>query len=297
MTTHLKIALLAAPSTLLITLMALAIVYLVLYFNKRFLLMQQKLQLLENEKQSEITKVIEKTRQEERHKIASNLHDGVGAELSLLKLKLTKYSFYLKNNQRIKSHRFIKDINQLDDTIQHVRSVCKDLYAETIDSIGLIKSCEEFAKQINTIDSLKSRFKTNLIENELPISVEHKKVSFMMFQEMMNNILKHSACNTLEINLELTPNKQLQLSCIHNGIKFDNEDMAQVINLGKGIGLNCINKRAELIGAHVNYHYKNHRSSVEILIPFTKSINTGNSPITTISRFKNNRKKLTVANA
>jgi two-component system, NarL family, sensor kinase len=290
MITHLKIALLAAPSALLIIFMAIAIIYLVLYFNKRFMLMQQKLQLLENEKQSEISRVIEKTRQEERNKIASNLHDGVGAELSLLKLKLTKYSFYLKNNQRIKSNRFIKDINQLDDTIQHVRSVCKDLYAETIDSIGFIKSCEEFVNQINSVNSIKSRFNTNLIESELPISVEHKKTTFMMFQEMMNNLLKHSACNNLEVNLEVTNNKQIKLSCRHNGVKFNNEDMADMITLGKGIGLNCMNKRAELMGAHVNYQYQNQTSSVEILIPYTNSI-SANAPL---SKFKSTRKKLTV---
>lgn len=239
-------------------------------YRKRLANMQLKLLEIENSKNNELKKVILETQLEERSKIASNLHDSIGAELSILKLKLSKHSYYLRNNLFIKSDNFDKDIHQLDEAIKHVRSFCRELHSEVLENKGLIYACAEFAEKLNDSESIKCHFKSSLCEEQLFLNKENKSTFFMIYLELANNIIKHSTCTFLEISLSVNPLNELNLVLKHNGVKFENTDFEKQKHLNTGIGLSCLSTRAKTLNAKINYLWEDNASFVIFTCPYDK---------------------------
>lgn len=218
------------------------------------------------ELEAENASINSQARQDERSNIASNLHDGVGAELSLLKMKLSRYSFYIKNNLRFKPESFMNDLQQLDSTIKSVRDVCHDLYDGQFRDKNLLESCHDFTQRLGDSGCIRCEFYSNLKENELNLTPEAKKTVFLVFLEIMNNIMRHAQCQDLHVALT-RHEETLRLFFRHNGICFNNLDAHTRIAQKKGIGLNCINKRLQLLSGQVNYLSENNQQLVAVTIP------------------------------
>src|SRR6478752_583190 len=94
------------------------VVVLILKQNKKYLLQQKAIQEVENRKQQDILRAIISAQEEERHRLSSNLHDSVSADLSLLKFNLSSYK-YLHKNKPFNLDVLDKDMNHLDNTIEN----------------------------------------------------------------------------------------------------------------------------------------------------------------------------------
>lgn len=193
------------------------------------------------------------TEQVERNRIASDLHDGVGQKLSVVKMQLS-----LKTNDAINSANKL-----LDEAINEVRTATHNLYPNDLNK-GLFIAVEELVEQINyTSLTVKIKLQMSDFVRQQMISKQTELYIYRVIQEIVNNALKYSNATSIGIDISLEKNT-LMLSLSDNGKGFD----INGINEFKGIGLKNIFKRINQLKGKVVVNSKiNEGTNYQISIP------------------------------
>jgi signal transduction histidine kinase len=148
-------------------------------------------------KQKEIEKLnaVISTQENERKRIAEDLHDEIGPMLSAIKLQIN--NFIPVKDELEKSVKTTS--NHLDTVIQNIRGVVRNLSTAKLHQLGLISSIKEFQLTIGKANKI--RF--NFYHENIPSTWNEQAESciYRVIHELINNSLKHSNCN--EINLAL----------------------------------------------------------------------------------------------
>ncbi len=172
----------------------------------------------------------------ERKRLAKDLHDSIGQQLSAIKLYLGSFKNLETNNANI---NLISNCNSLVNNIaQEIRNICFDLLPRTLNDAGLLLALKELAQQINSSKKivLKLNFEnyTNSLKNESEVQI------YRIIQEFINNSLKHSGCTKITITFK---NKEIKtyISITDNGKGFDTNKKA------KGLGLYSMTNRINTI--------------------------------------------------
>jgi PAS domain S-box-containing protein len=182
------------------------------------------------------------TQENERKRIANELHDGIGQRLSAIKFAVEDVLHSESDSGHGRQTERLTDIvRQLRDTIEEVRRVSMDLRPSSLDDLGLIATlewfCREFGKIYEAIHIVKH---VDISEADVPD--ELKVVIFRIVQEAMHNIAKHADANQVAIHL-LRDDSGLNLSIQDNGQGFD---YVHVAATAVGLGLKSMRERAEL---------------------------------------------------
>lgn len=195
--------------------------------SRNFAKRKQKLQEI-------FTQDILKTQENERTRIASELHDSVGQKLLMIKNALVLNEAGGRNK-----------IDLIGETIKEVREMSHNLHPFQFEKLGLIASIknmiETFQKNSNVFYSEDIEISDGLIEKEKEIYV------FRMLQEALTNVEKHAEASACNLTAHESKNKVIfVLKDNGKGFKTD----AQTMN--KGIGMKTLKERATYIGAKLN---------------------------------------------
>jgi len=226
------------------------IILFVLYYQKKVLAQQNQMQVAENKYQRELLSAAIQVEEKERERIAKNIHDDVGTLLNVLKLNLSKISRNAKNEELTQK---LSNVNLLllEDSIQSIRGIAKDLVPPTLVKLGYIKALNELCKHINNSGQISVNFIQSNLETRLPEQTELQL--YRLTQELLNNIIKHAGAK--EITIELKPaNAFYNLLISHNGRGITNAQVHELSKEQKGLGLKSIQSRAQLINASVTYN-------------------------------------------
>jgi signal transduction histidine kinase len=175
----------------------------------------------------------------ERARIAADLHDDLGSLISAIKLNLECIN---TTNNPENNIIIEKTASYIDSTMQKIRDISNDLMPKILEQNGLIPAVTDF---MNILDA-KSKAKIKLI-NKIPdessISKEVKTHIFRIVQELLNNAVKHA--NASQINLDLSLiNKIILIKINDNGIGFNEHvDFSKM----KSDGLRNIIRRTQLV--------------------------------------------------
>ncbi len=172
--------------------------------------------------------------QKERSRIARELHDGIGQKLTVLKM----YASVQENNQQ--------QIDLLDGTITEVRQLSHNLMPEIL-SLGIFIALKDICEKVNLNQQFQCVFSFNKAAENIRLAEDIEFSVYRIVQEVINNMLKHSKANKIELRLEKTEN-ELQVLISDNGVGFD----ARTIHQSQGIGWGNILTRAKIINALVN---------------------------------------------
>ncbi|MCU0359742.1 MAG: histidine kinase [Bacteroidia bacterium] len=248
----------------------LAIVSLVLYLvfthRKRYLIQQNELLRLQSQREIENTKAIINTQERERGRIAQNLHDTIGADLSIVQFNITKYIHELKNSEcNIQS--LSNDVLILANTIESIRNICHDLFPLTIERQGLIGRIKQSVERLNESGKIRCSFSGSSSESSLPFTSEDKINLLRVYMEIVNNIIKHASASDLTIVSNINTN-QYTLELSHNGAPFSDADALENMIKKKGLGLSSILNRTEIMGGSIAYSTENGYSKVKVTIPY-----------------------------
>lgn len=178
------------------------------------------------------------TLENERKRIASDLHDELGPLLSTVKLRLN-HLLVKTDEERTVVEQSNKSINEI---MHKLRDISYNLLPNTLVTHGLIHAVEEYAERIQAVHELKIRF--NCTGNfTLP---KNKEINiYRILQEVIHNAIKHAEATLLLIELNAKQN-QLLLTIADNGKGFDYNEK---IKENKGLGLLNLQSRAEIINA------------------------------------------------
>ncbi len=205
-------------------------------FRNRNRLQEEKILKLETEKQLLAAEAVLKGEEQERTRLAKDLHDGLGGLLSGIKYSFTSMKDNLimtPENARV----FERSIDMLDTSIHEMRRVAHNLMPESIFRFGLDTALNDFCSGINDSGVLNLKYQSFGLEN---VNLNHTvSVSvYRIIQELVTNILKHAEAR--QALVQVTVSGQLLLIDVEdNGKGFDTE----VLNSRKGIGWGNIQNR------------------------------------------------------
>jgi signal transduction histidine kinase len=249
----------------LFVLVALVVIGFVFSNNKKYFIQQSKLQRAEYEKEQAVLIENIRVQEQERSRIAADLHDEVGVRLSMMQLNLSKVAFDLKS-AGAGSAVVSGEVKNLDEVIQHIRNICHDLYPVKLDKFGFVQTVSDLCKQLKVSGQLNVELDIKVEEQHLFAEREKKLSLLRIFQEVLNNILKYAGCTQLKIEV-LPQDGDIIIIFDHNGRLFDNTEAAVKIADGSGLGLSSISNRLNLLGGKINYGNNNNQASVSIFVP------------------------------
>lgn len=182
--------------------------------------------------------------EEERQRIASELHDSIGQQLSIIRMSIAVLV------QRIDAGRMSQAgdamgqlIAQVGQTIEDVRRISRDLRPPMLDDLGVVSATEWFCAEIEKVCS-PIRIIPRIRADEGAIPEAIKASLFRILQEACHNACRHSAAETLHVVLE-TDAERVWLAVRDNGVGFDPEAARGPLG---GFGLSSMRERAKLSG-------------------------------------------------
>ncbi len=185
-----------------------------------------------------------KGQEEERHKIARELHDGIGQKLASIKLAWSKLISDL--NLEIKQGELNIVTSLIDQTAREVRTISHQMLPNELEKFGLIAAVESLVESVFKNQNIKVSVDTYGISNRFPAEVE--LTVYRILQELLSNIIKHSGAKKVKIDL-LQKISRLYLIVEDDGVGFHFKSN----NPTSGIGLFNIESRAKSVNGSVNF--------------------------------------------
>jgi len=186
--------------------------------------------------------------EEERKRLAMDIHDGIGQLLTSLKFQIE--SIDLKND--MEASRKFKEIQQLIvEVIKEVRRVTFDLKPTVLGDYGLNAGLNVFIREIGKLTNIELNYVVDgEITHRLPQKTENN--IFRIVQEAINNAIKYSDTRSIEVKLSQTE-KDIVISVKDDGNGFDEKLVeARSMNIDSGRGFFNMYERTEYINGHLD---------------------------------------------
>ncbi len=200
---------------------------------------EQKLQQELIKEETKRSKAIIETEENERQRLARELHDGVGQLLSATKLNLSS----LENNKCTPEEklRLVNSMDILDESIREIRNISHNMVPDVLLKFGLKRAIEDFILRINQTKKLEIHFECNGFE-ENSLEDTDKLMLYRLIQESVNNTIKYAQATNMTIQLSADMN-EISLLMEDNGKGFDIEEAKRK----GGIGFKNMQLRTEYL--------------------------------------------------
>ncbi|MDR3567517.1 MAG: response regulator [Syntrophobacteraceae bacterium] len=183
--------------------------------------------------------------EEERKKIAREVHDSIGSSLSAIKLGLQlRVDMLGKGALTAESLGALVSVAQ--SALDEARRIMADLRPAILDDMGLLYTVTWLCAQLSRVCP-RIRIEQVIEAEESDIGEHLKIVIFRIFQEALNNIAKHSLADRVEVSL-INGQGTLELIVRDNGRGFDGFAVSGKKKSEKGLGLTSMRERTELSG-------------------------------------------------
>ncbi len=171
---------------------------------------------------------LQSVREEERKRIALDIHDRLGQSLTGLKLDLSSLALRLGSDREGKK-RVRAIFSSLDDTIQTVREISTGLRPAILDGLGLRAAVEWQAREFQSRTGLKCV--VDLPRRDVPFDADRSAAVFRIFQEILTNVTRHAQARRVRIALEASP-ERLVLTVSDDGKGISKKALKDPASLG-----------------------------------------------------------------
>lgn len=214
-----------------------------LFYNRRKLQQEAKLQTEVAKQQELATQAVLDAEERERTRIAADLHDGVGQTIMALKMNLAGINDYIEFKNPKAKNVFEKALDLATESAKEVRSISHQMMPNALIKSGLASAIREFISKVEA-----PNLKINLNVSNLNESIEPniEKVLYRVIQESVNNVIKHAQAS--QLNIQLSKNKNsIEATIEDNGVGFDSKGTDY-----EGIGLKNIRDRVAFLKGNVD---------------------------------------------
>jgi PAS domain S-box-containing protein len=186
-----------------------------------------------------------RAQEDERKRLAQELHDGIGQSISAIKFKIETCVKQIQENPANTTRQLETLLPMVQSTVEEVQRIAVDLRPFIIDDLGLVATLRWFLRQFqNTYSDIKLDNRISLEEHEIPESL--KIVIFRIVQEALNNVSRHSLATRVQVALGKRKGR-IELLIKDNGRGINNPSAASPPRRG-GFGLSSMKERTELSG-------------------------------------------------
>jgi signal transduction histidine kinase len=189
-------------------------------------------------------------RETERTKIAREIHDELGQQLTILKMDLSWLNQKLKKCGDAGVLQKTGDaLMVLNETIRSVRRIATELRPSMLDDLGLIEAMEWQSKEFEKRSGIQIIFDSG--ESYLPVDNDVATSLFRIYQEALTNIARHANAKTVLSKLQVM-NDQVILTIADDGAGFDMQTLA----IKKTLGLLGMKERTLMMGGRFEINSK-----------------------------------------
>ena len=198
---------------------------------------------LQREQFQALAERLRRAREEERTRVARDLHDQIGQILTAIKLDLTWMNRHLPKASNELTQRLQGTINLINDGVRSVRKICSGLRPGVLDDLGLAAAIEwqanEFASR-TAIDCVVS-----VPSTELALEADQATEFFRIFQECLTNVIRHAEAHSVRVTLT-EDQGDLVLVVADDGKGFRESEVAE------SLGFLGMKERAQMCGGSVD---------------------------------------------
>jgi signal transduction histidine kinase len=215
------------------------------FYRKRRIQHELRLQSEVMKQQDMATRAVINAEENERKRIAADLHDGVGQMMSAAKMNLSAFENEIPFASEAQKNSFENVISLVDESCKEIRSVSHQMMPNALLKSGLASAVKEFIDKISN-RVIKINLYTEGLNERLDSNVE--TVLYRVIQECVNNVIKHSGAGNLDISL-IRDQDGISATVEDNGRGFDVNDKQKF----EGIGLKNISSRIKFLKGTVEF--------------------------------------------
>lgn len=198
---------------------------------------RQKIEGLLNETEIKTYNAMIEGQEEERKRIATDLHDRLGSMLATVKLLFSSLDTKIDTIQKENNEQFSTAKNLLDEACSEVRRISHNLSSGIVMSFGLVPALEELCHSVDQSKLIKCKLMAFGLNERLDQSIELGV--YRMIQEIFSNILKHAKASKVTVQLNHVEGS-LNVTIEDDGTGFNVEEKRK----SGGMGLQNLEKRA-----------------------------------------------------
>jgi len=241
-------------------------------------LQREKLEILENSKRAlqasndqlrRLAARLQIVREEERERIAREIHDELGQYLTAIKMDVSFVKKNISINESINKEKEISQeldsiLTMIDTTVNTVRKIATELRPEILDELGLKEAIAWEAQQFQDRMRIKCTFLSEI--DDINLDRDCAVVVFRILQEALTNVARHANATQVFLNLS-NRDGFLELQIQDNGRGVSQDE----INNSKSLGLLGMRERALMFGGEVQIKGENGKgTTVTLRIPYDK---------------------------
>lgn len=196
---------------LMLMLSLLLLIFIIVVLNYYHLRKKHKLQQEINTRQNEFFNLATTIQDQERQRIAKDLHDGIGTYLSVAKLKLSSLSTP-EDSVTMK-----ETLSLLDDATTELRNISHNIMPAALTRLGLIAALQNLFDRLSDLKQLKIIFAAHSFEDRL--DTEKEMILYRIVLELINNVVKHAQASVATVQL-IKKETEVNITVEDNGIGF-----------------------------------------------------------------------------
>jgi two-component system NarL family sensor kinase len=233
-------------------------------YNKRKRLEEEHERVL-REKELEMINAVVKAQEDERTQIARNLHDDVGATLSMTQQKLSEATQHFSKDADV-IQQILSIANMIEKSVSSLRSITNGMLPHYLLNFGLRKSVDRLFE--NAQDSIG---KPCLVLEHLPaditLSQEQEIQVYYIISELLNNTIKHAKPNYIDGEFHFI-GAQISFLIKHDGVAISQSDYEYLQLKNTGIGLSSIGHRVSILKGTLNFKRAERGGIISLSFPY-----------------------------
>lgn len=216
-----------------------------LIHSRRKLKEEARLQAEINKQQEETTKTVLSAEENERRRIAAELHDGVGQLLSTALMNMNGLVAQLKYETEDEKEKAQNTLSLINESYDEMRSISHQMMPNALIKAGLTAAVKDF---IGKIDKDKIKVSLDVIGLRSRLDPQVESVLYRVIQETVNNVIKHAEATKLDIQF-IKDEEGVSITIEDNGKGFD----TSLLKSDTGIGLKNITSRIAFLKGAIDF--------------------------------------------
>jgi len=202
---------------------------------------------------------------EERRRIARDLHDSTGQDLVALATMLGQLRVSIPAGEQ-KSRRLLSECSHLADRcLGEVRTLSYVLHPPVLDDAGLVDAIRDYVKGFTKRSGIQVKLELSSLLGRMPRDVE--LALFRVVQESLTNIHRHSGSRQAKIRIDRNSNLTLEISDPGEGASIGAPGGQEERRPGVGVGIHSMQERVKLIGGRLEVDFTSDGTTVRVTLP------------------------------
>ena len=245
--------------------LTIGLIVFIIFHQRKVIRYQMKLQKMEQDQQKLLLNASIRLQEEERQRIAADLHDDAGPLLATARLYLNENLVNLDKTTQLQSIYNAKQI--IDDTIQLIRNISHSLMPPTLKNFGLESAVNDLFQKISGSGSMNASSRFHDYRERL--QAENELIIFRVIQELVNNILKHSNASFIHLTQNTSGNKFF-IRLHHDGRGITQNDFVKLNKSNVGLGLKNIQSRLKVLHGKIFFEKDMSQTYYKVTIELVK---------------------------